>query len=68
MPFHRGYDIACEYGTKIFAADAGTVIKKDFQKNGLGNYVCIDHGNGIYSVSKDGILDETVNAVSAHIN
>lgn len=47
--FHRGYDIACEYGTKIFAADAGTVIKKDFQKNGLGNYVCIDHGNGIYS-------------------
>lgn len=47
--FHRGYDIACEYGTKIYAADAGTVIKKDFQKNGLGNYICIDHGNGIYS-------------------
>lgn len=47
--FHRGYDIACEYGTKIFAADAGTVIKIDYQTNGLGNYIVIDHGNGIYS-------------------
>ncbi len=47
--FHRGYDIACEYGTKIFAADAGTIIKKGWQEGGLGNYIAIDHGNGIIS-------------------
>ncbi|MBQ7014575.1 MAG: M23 family metallopeptidase [Clostridia bacterium] len=47
--FHRGYDIACEYGTKIFAADAGTIIKKGWQEGGLGNYIAIDHGNGIVS-------------------
>ena len=47
--FHRGYDIACEYGTKIFAADAGTIVKKGWQEGGLGNYMAIDHGNGIIS-------------------
>ena len=47
--FHRGYDIACEYGTKIFAADASTIIKKGWQEGGLGNYIAIDHGNGIIS-------------------
>jgi len=47
--FHRGYDIACEYGTKIFAADSGTIIKKGWQEGGLGNYIAIDHGNGIIS-------------------
>ena len=47
--FHRGTDIAVDYGTKILAADAGVIVEKGFQENGLGNYVAIDHGNGIVS-------------------
>ncbi len=47
--FHRGTDIAAPYGTKILAADAGTIVEYGYQKNGLGNYIAIDHGNGIRS-------------------
>jgi murein DD-endopeptidase MepM/ murein hydrolase activator NlpD len=47
--FHRGTDLAADKDTKIIAADAGTVVEVGFQKVGLGNYVVIDHGNGILS-------------------
>ncbi len=47
--FHNALDLAAEYGTKIYAADSGTVYKKGWQENGLGNYIAIDHGNGIVS-------------------
>ncbi len=47
--FHRGLDLAAKYGTKIYAADGGVVYKKGWQENGLGNYIAIDHGNGIIS-------------------
>jgi len=47
--FHRGTDIAAPYGTKILAADAGVIVEYGYQKNGLGNYLAIDHGNGIRS-------------------
>lgn len=47
--YHRGLDIAVDYGTKIWAADAGTVKEIGYQANGLGNYIVIDHGNGILS-------------------
>lgn len=47
--FHRGTDIAADYGTKILAADAGVIVEYSFQENGLGNYIAIDHGNGIIS-------------------
>ena len=47
--FHRGLDIAVDYGTPIKAADAGVVVKYGWDTNGLGNYVAIDHGNGIWS-------------------
>ncbi len=47
--FHRGTDIAAAYGTKILAADAGVIVEYGYQKNGLGNYIAIDHGNGIIS-------------------
>ena len=47
--FHRGTDIAADAGTKILAADAGVVVEKGWQENGLGNYIAIDHGNGIIS-------------------
>ena len=45
---HRGLDIAAPEGTPIYAADAGTVIISEFSDS-AGNWVVIDHGNGIYS-------------------
>lgn len=48
--FHRGLDLAANYGTAIYAVDAGTVVEKGNAPSGLGNYVKIDHGNGIITV------------------
>ncbi len=47
---HTGIDLAANYGTKIYAADAGTVCEKGYSATGLGNYVKIDHGNGIITI------------------
>lgn len=42
---HRGIDIPGPYGTPIVAAIAGTVSTGYGYSQ--GNYVCIDHGNGV---------------------
>ena len=43
---HKGVDIAAPAGTPVYAADGGTVTFASFHKNGFGNLVKIDHGNG----------------------
>jgi murein DD-endopeptidase MepM/ murein hydrolase activator NlpD len=43
---HTGVDIDAPYGAPIVAAQAG-VVKLAGWKNGYGNTVIIDHGNGI---------------------
>jgi len=44
---HSGLDIACAYGSSIYAADSGTVITAQGGWNGgYGIYVILDHGNG----------------------
>ncbi len=46
--FHGGVDIGASYGTAIWAADGGTVIvSSDGWNGGYGNYIVIDHGNGV---------------------
>ncbi|MCI8938438.1 MAG: peptidoglycan DD-metalloendopeptidase family protein [Dorea sp.] len=46
---HKGRDYAAKYGTSILAATSGTVRKVDY--NGArGNYVILDHGNGLATV------------------
>ena len=45
-PFHSGADIAAPCGQPVQAAQAGTVIEAGFQGS-YGNWVLIDHGNGI---------------------
>ena len=46
--FHRGLDIPASKGTKVIAADSGkVVVAKTGHNGGRGNYVVIDHGNGI---------------------
>ena len=45
---HKGLDIAAAKGTPIYAAASGTVITSAYGWNGgYGNYVVINHGNGI---------------------
>ena len=44
--YHRGRDYAAPSGTPIYASAAGTVITASY--NGVrGNYVVIEHGNGL---------------------
>ncbi len=48
---HGGTDIGASYGTAIWAADSGTVIRSsDGWNGGWGNYVMIDHGNGMQTL------------------
>ena len=44
--FHPGIDIAAPYGAPIHAAKAGVVILASYY-GGYGNFVLIDHGNGL---------------------
>ena len=42
---HKGIDIACAYGTAIYAADGGRVTYAGY-KGAMGYVVIIDHNNG----------------------
>ncbi len=44
--FHSGIDIAVSFGTSVQAADAGVVAVSGWQ-GGYGNFIAIDHGNGL---------------------
>ena len=48
---HGGTDIGASYGSAIYAADSGTVVtSQDGWNGGWGNYVMIDHGNGMMTL------------------
>ncbi len=47
---HSGLDIGDKTGNPVYAADNGRVIRSGWNSGGYGNYVIIDHGNGIYSL------------------
>ena len=44
--FHNGTDIAASCGQPVFAATGGKVIASGYQGS-YGNWILIDHGNGI---------------------
>lgn len=46
---HGGVDFAASYGTGIKATRAGEIIVKTYNSS-YGNYIIIDHGNGIASL------------------
>lgn len=46
---HKGIDIGASYGADIVAAADGKVVTAAYSSSG-GNYVMIDHGNGLYTV------------------
>lgn len=47
---HRGIDIAGRIGNPVYAVDAGVVVYSNWNENGYGNLIVIDHGNGWQSV------------------
>lgn len=46
---HKGMDISRELGTDVVACLDGTVKSRFYEKDGYGNVVIIDHGNGVES-------------------
>jgi len=47
--FHKGVDVGAPKGTPIYAAAGGTVVISTYHYS-AGNYVMINHGNGVYTV------------------
>ncbi len=47
--FHNGIDIAASTGSSIVAAYNGTVVGAGYNSS-MGNYVMIDHGDGLYTI------------------
>jgi murein DD-endopeptidase MepM/ murein hydrolase activator NlpD len=45
-PFHAGVDIAAPCGTPVLAATGGTVVFAGYDGS-FGNFVRVDHGNGV---------------------
>ena len=47
---HTGLDIAgTGYGSPVYAADNGVVVKSEYNGAGYGNYIVVDHHNGYYT-------------------
>ena len=47
--FHNGVDFAAPKGTAIYAAYDGKVVAATYSGT-MGNYVMIDHGDGLYTI------------------
>ncbi len=47
--FHNGVDFAAPKGTPIYAAYNGIVVAATYSAT-MGNYVMIDHGDGLYTI------------------
>ena len=45
--FHKGIDLAAAQGTPVYAVKDGTITVPAYDANGYGNWVKIDHGNGL---------------------
>ncbi|WP_418985466.1 peptidoglycan DD-metalloendopeptidase family protein, partial [Blautia sp.] len=47
---HKGVDLAAPANSRILAAAGGTVVNAGYGWGGEGNYVEIDHGNGLHTI------------------
>lgn len=48
--YHRALDLARAVGTPVKAADNGYVVVAGWSNAGYGNYVVVDHGNGMQTL------------------
>ncbi len=53
---HKGVDIGVPTGTPVYAADSGTVVLSGYDEGGYGNWIAIQHNDGMGSIY--GHLDE----------
>ena len=63
--FHPGVDLAAPYGSPVYATGTGVVVYSGW-KNGYGNFVEIDHGNGY--VTRYGHSSRLMVSVGTHVN
>ncbi len=47
---YNAFDVAGASGDTIYAVESGKVVDKGYQSKGFGNYVIIEHSNGLYSL------------------
>jgi len=47
--FHNGIDVGAKTGSSILAAYHGTVVASSYT-SAMGNYIMIDHGDGLYTI------------------
>ena len=47
--FHKGVDLAANYGDIVRASAVGTVVSAGWDAGGFGNKIDIDHGNGYHT-------------------
>lgn len=47
--WHKGVDLATPVGSPVYAADGGTVLTAQ-TSDSYGNYIVIDHGNGLQTL------------------
>jgi murein DD-endopeptidase MepM/ murein hydrolase activator NlpD len=47
---HKGIDLAGSLGDPILAADGGKVGLVGFDRDGYGNFIVVDHGNGMLTL------------------
>ncbi len=63
--FHKGIDIGASQGSPIYAYASGTIIYAGW-KSGYGNFVAIDHGNGL--VTRYGHMSAIFVTVGQQVN
>lgn len=57
---HKGVDLAAPANSRVLAAAKGTVVNAGYGWGGEGNYVEIDHGNGLHTIYMHMISRPTV--------
>ena len=63
---HNGVDLAANMGTPVYATRSGTVTVADYEWDGAGNYVFINHGDGFSSVYMH--MDYYIVSVGEHVS
>ena len=48
--FHNAFDVGAARGTNIYAIESGRVVEKNSLTSGFGNYIVIEHFNGLRSL------------------